>query len=108
MAATNTNTNTNTSANQAADKMAEEATKRIEENTARVKEFNSAVTETSKASSRVVVDNYEKASKSFYEMQRQVADSTQSDALKEAAKTQIEFAEGVTDAWVKAARKLLK
>lgn len=91
-----------------ATKMAEEATKRFEENTERMKEFNSSVVETSKAGSRVVVDNYEKAAKSFFEMQRQMAGASQSEWVKDTANTQIQFAEEVADAWVKAARDLLK
>lgn len=105
------NTNATSAADQAkatATRMAEEATKRFEENTERMKEFNSSVVETSKAGSRVVVDNYEKAAKSFFEMQRQVAGASQSPWVKDAAQTQIQFAEEVADAWVKAARELLK
>ncbi len=91
-----------------ANRMAEEATKQFEENAERMKEFNSAVMETSKAGSRVVVDNYEKAAKSFFEMQRQMAGSSQSQWVKDTANTQIQFAEEVAEAWVKAARDLLK
>lgn len=95
-------------ANQTASKMAEEATKRFEENTERVKEFNSAVTETAKSNSRVVIDNYEKAAKSFFQMQRQIAGNSQVEWVKDTSSTQIQFAEEVADAWVKAARQLLK
>ncbi|NUL48360.1 hypothetical protein F7P69_24580 [Cellulosimicrobium funkei] len=98
----------NTNANQTASKMAEEATKRFEENTERVKEFNSAVTETAKSNSRVVIDNYEKAAKSFFQMQRQIAGTSQVEWVKDTSSTQIQFAEEVADAWVKAARQLLK
>lgn len=98
----------NTNANQTANKMAEEATKRFEENTERVKEFNSAVGETAKVNSRLVIDNYEKAAKSFFQMQRQLAGNSQVEWVKETSSTQIQFAEEVADAWVKAARQLLK
>jgi hypothetical protein len=107
MAAATPNATTNAAADNAT-RMAEEATKRFEANTERMKKFNSAVVETSKAGSRVVVDNYEKAAKSFFEMQRQVAGASQNQWAKDAAQTQIQFAEEVADAWVKAARELLK
>lgn len=106
MAADNTNA-TNATADQAK-KMTEEATKRMEQNTERMKEFNSSVMESSKAGSRTVVDNYEKAAKSFFEMQRQIAGTSQVEWMKNTANTQIQFSEEVTDAWVKAARDLLK
>lgn len=105
MAAT---TNATTNANQTATKMAEEATKRFEENTERVKEFNSAAAESSKAGTRVVVDNYEKAAKSIFEMQRELAGTSQVEWVKNTSNTQIQFAEEVTNAWVKAARQLIK
>lgn len=106
MAADNTNA-TNATADQAK-KMTEEATKRMEQNTERMKEFNSSVMESSKAGSRTVVDNYEKAAKSFFEMQRQIAGTSQVEWMKNTANTQIQFSEEVTNAWVKAARDLLK
>lgn len=95
-------------AHQTANRMAEEATKRFEENTERAKEFNSAVTETAKSNSRAVIDNYEKAAKSFFQMQRQIAGNSQVEWVKDTSSTQIQFAEEVADAWVKAARQLLK
>jgi hypothetical protein len=106
MAAANQNA-TNAAADNA-NRMAEEATKRFEENTERMKEFNSAVAESTKAGSRTVVDNYEKAAKSFFEMQRQIAGTSQNEWMKNTANTQIQFSEEVTNAWVKAARELLK
>jgi hypothetical protein len=106
MAADNTNA-TNATADQAK-KMTEEATKRMEQNAERMKEFNSSVMESSKAGSRTVVDNYEKAAKSFFEMQRQIAGTSQVEWMKNTANTQIQFSEEVTNAWVKAARDLLK
>lgn len=95
-------------ATQTASKLAEEATKRFEENTERVKEFNTAVTESTKANSRVVLDTYEKAAKSFFDVQRQLAGASQVDWIKNTSNTQIQFAEEVAGAWVKAARELLK
>lgn len=91
-----------------ASKIAEEATKNFEENAERVKEFNSVVTETTKSNSRLVVDNYEKAAKSFFDAQRELAKSNQVDWIKDTSATQIQLAEDITSAWVKAARELLK
>jgi hypothetical protein len=91
-----------------ATRMVEEATKRFEENTERMKEFSSAMMESSKSSGRVVVDNYETAAKSFFAMQRELAGTNQVDWIKDTANTQIQFAEEVTEAWVKAARDLMK
>ncbi|QCU78858.1 hypothetical protein E7744_12510 [Citricoccus sp. SGAir0253] len=95
-------------ANQTATKMAEEATRRMEENAERMKEFSSSMVESTKAGSRVAVDNYETAAKSVFEMQRQMAGTSRVEWMKDAAHTQIQFAEDVTNAWVKAARELLK
>lgn len=89
-------------------KITEDATKRLEENTERVKEFASAVTESTKSNSALVIDNYEQAAKSFFEAQRELAKAQQADWVKDASATQIQFAEEVTNAWVKAARQLLK
>lgn len=91
-----------------ATKIAEEATKHIEENTARAKEFASALTETTKANTRLAVDNYEKAAKSVFDAQRQLAKAGQVEWIKDASTTQITFAEEVSAAWIKAARQLLK
>jgi hypothetical protein len=96
------------SATQTASKLADEAAKRLEENTERVKEFNSALTESSKAGSRVAVDSYEKAAKSFFALQRQFVDTNQVEWVKTTSTAQIQFAEEVAGAWVKAARQLLK
>lgn len=99
---------TTTTPNQTATKIAEDAAKRFEDNTERLKEFNTAVTESSKAGSRVVIDNYENAAKSFFALQRQVVGSSDVEWVKTTSTTQIQFAEDVADAWLKAARKLLK
>lgn len=88
-------------------KFTDEATKRVEESTERAKEFASAVTESTKTNSALVIDNYEQAAKSFFEAQRDLAESQQVDWVKDASATQIQFAEEVTNAWVKAARQLL-
>ncbi|GAA4284940.1 hypothetical protein GCM10022261_24710 [Brevibacterium daeguense] len=93
---------------QDAAKMVEEATKRFEESTERMKEFTSAMMESSKTSGRVVVDNYETAANSIFSMQREMAGTSQVDWVRDTANTQIQFAEEVTGAWVKAARELLK
>lgn len=95
-------------ATQTASQVTEEFTKRFEENVERAKEVNATVTESSKAGSRALVDNYEKATKSFFEMQRQLADANQAEWAKNTANAQIQFAEEVAGAWVKAARQLLK
>lgn len=88
--------------------MAEEATRQFEDSSARVKEFNANIVGNSKASGRLVVDNYEKAAKSVFELQRQIAGTSQVDWVKAVANTQIQFAEDMTTAWTKAARELLK
>lgn len=125
--AANTNTNANTNANARASKSAEEAAEQatdqatkqfeenaqrvkdqVEENTERMKEFNSAVLDSSKAGSRMAIDNYERAAKSFFEMQRQLVSASRVEWVKQTSNTQIQFAEEVTNAWVKAARDLLK
>lgn len=97
-----------TNASQTATQVTEEFTKRFEENVERAKEVNATVTESSKAGGRVLVDNYEKAAKSFFEMQRQLADTSQVEWAKNTTKTQIQFAEEIAGVWVKAARQLLK
>jgi hypothetical protein len=97
-----------TNANQTTTKMAEEATKRFEENSQRVREMNAAMADSAKAGSHVMIDNYEKAAKSLFEMQRQFAGISQVEWVKNASHTQINFAEDVTDAWVKAVREMLK
>jgi hypothetical protein len=91
-----------------ASKMAEEASKRFEQNSQRVREINAAVTDSAKAGSRVVIDNYEKAAKSVFEMQRTLVGTSQVEWVKSTSNTQITFAEDVSQAWVKAARELLK
>lgn len=95
-------------AQKAATKMTEEATKSFEQNAERVKEFNSSVADSSKSGVRAIVDSYETAAKNFFDMQRKLADANQVEWLKDTSKTQIQFAEEVTDAWVKAARNLSK
>lgn len=91
-----------------AQKFAEEATKRIEENTERVKEFNATVADATKTNGRLIVDSYEKAAKGVFDVQRQLIGNSQIDWVKNASATQIQFAEDVANAWVKAARELLK
>lgn len=91
-----------------ATQMAEEASRQFEESSARVKEFNANIVGNSKASGRLVVDNYEKAAKSVFELQRQLAGSSQVEWVKDVSNTQIQFAEDVTTAWTRAARQLLK
>jgi hypothetical protein len=104
---------------QGAAEVAEEATGRFEENlglvtktamvnSERVQEVNSALVESSKAISRTLVDNYARAAKSLFGIQRQLAGTARVEWMKDAATTQIQFAEDVTDAWAKAARELLK
>lgn len=88
--------------------MAEEANRQFEDSSARVKEFNANIVGNSKASGRLVVDNYEKAAKSVFELQRQIAGTSQVDWVKSVAHTQIQFAEDMTTAWTKAAREMLK
>jgi uncharacterized GH25 family protein len=88
--------------------MAQEATRQFEDSSARVKEFSANIVGNSKASGRLVVDNYEKAAKSVFELQRQLAGNTQVEWVKDAAHTQIQFAEDITSAWTRAARQLLK
>lgn len=92
----------------AAMKVTDEATKSFEENAERVKAFNSSVVDSSKSGARAIVDSYETAAKNFFEMQRKLAEVNQVEWVKETSKTQIQFAEEVTDAWVKAARDLSK
>lgn len=97
-----------TAANKNAQKITDETTKRLEENAERMKEFASSVAESTKSNSALVIDNYENAAKSFFEAQRELASAQQVDWVKDASATQIQFAEEVTNAWVKAARQLLK
>jgi hypothetical protein len=87
---------------------AERVTKMAEQNSQRVTAFSSAMMDSSKAGSRVAVDTYAKAAKSLFAMQRQLAGITQIQWVKDAANTQIQFAEDITDAWAKAAHQLLK
>ena len=61
-----------------------------------------------KATSRTVVDNSAKAARSLFQFQRQMAGAARAQWTRDAANTQIQFAEDVTEAWAKAARDLLK
>ncbi len=86
----------------------EEGGKQFEENAARIQKFNAAITESSKAGTRAVVDQVETASKGLFDLQRKFAGEVKVDWVKETATTQIQFAEDVTKAWAKAARALVK
>lgn len=97
-----------TTTNAKTQKIADETTKQFEENAERMREFNANVLATSKSGARVVVDNYEKAAKSMFDLQRQIADSNRVEWVKDVANTQIQFVEDVTAAWTKASRDLLK
>jgi hypothetical protein len=101
MATSNTTTQT-------AQKLAEETTRQLEQGAERVKEFNAGLVESSKSATRVGVDNYEKAAKSVFDLQRQMAGTSQVEWVKSVANTQIQLAEDMTVAWTKAARELLK
>lgn len=96
------------SAKRTAERMTEEATRTFEASTKRFEELNVSAFESQKAMTRVSVDTYESAAKNIFEMQRQMVEASPVDWAKDAAKTQIQFAEDVTDAWTRAARKLLK
>ncbi|OYO22696.1 hypothetical protein CGZ93_07555 [Enemella dayhoffiae] len=85
-----------------------DSTKQFEENVQRAKDFNARVLESSKATGRLAVDNYEKAVKSTLDFQRQLAGASQVEWATSVANTQIQLAQDVTDAWTKAARELLK
>ncbi len=83
-------------------------TKTARVNSARFREVNSVLLESSKAGSRVAVDTYTRAAKSFLQLQRQLVGTVRIQWVQDAATTQIQFADDVTDAWAKAARQLLK
>jgi hypothetical protein len=54
------------------------------------------------------VDTYQAAAKNLFDLQRQMVGAAQAAWVRDAATTQIQFAEDVTNAWAKAARALLK
>ena len=78
------------------------------DNAERLQEINSAVVDSSKTVSRVGVDTYQAAAKNVFDLQRQMVGAARVAWVRDAATTQIQFAEDVTNAWVKAARELLK
>lgn len=91
-----------------ASKLAASAAKSFEENTERLKELAATVTESNKANTLAAIENYEEAAKRFFEAQREIVGANQVEWVKETSATQLQFGEEVSNAWIKAARKLIK
>lgn len=89
-------------------RMAQDVAERAGQGREHFQEFSAALAETTKAGGRVAVDTYEVAARSVLGLQRDLAGAAQVSWLREAATTQVRFAEDVTEAWTKAARALLK
>lgn len=80
----------------------------LDEALTRIRDLNERVMQSAKTAGTVSLDAYEKALKSLVEFEEKVASASQLDWVSAIATTQATFVQDASNAYIKAARELLK
>lgn len=80
----------------------------VEAAMARIRELNERAMEAARTAGEAGLDAYEKAMKSFVEVEERMADATQLDWVKTIIGAQAEFLQNISGSYVNAARDLIK
>jgi hypothetical protein len=80
----------------------------VESAMARIRELNERAMQAARVAGEASLDAYEKAMKSFVDVEERLAGATQLDWVKAIVGAQAEFVQGISSSYVNAARDLIK